>query len=132
MIKLKNKKRLVRECIAVWEDTDEAGVTTTQDIRVRYFDRSVRELKVQTQWHDRKAKEDPNQIIWLSDTLPFVVESLPDIEGLDGKPIRTQFDKDGVPTRETVANFEEIPKKNLEAINKAIYDDLSPKDQPSK
>lgn len=132
MIKLSKRAPLVRECTAIYQFTDSTGKVKEEEIRVRYFSLTVADLKIQKGWHTAKAEEDPNQIIWLSDTLPFSVESLPDITGLDGKPIKTVFDENGIPTRETVENFELIPKHNLEAINKAILDDLAPKDQPSK
>ncbi len=132
MIKLKNKRALVRECTAIYEETDDKGEVVSEEIRVRYFSKTVKELKLQTKWHRQKADEDPTQILWLSDTLPFIVESLPDIEGLDGKPIKVEYDKDGYPTAKTVENFEAIAKHNLQAIEKAIADDLAPKEQPSK
>lgn len=132
MIKLRSKKALVRETTADYEYTDDSGNSVTENIRVRYFSKTVAELKVQHRWHKEKAEADPTQILWLSDTLPFVVESLPDIEGLDGKPIKCKYDKDGYPTQDTVENFEAIAKHNLQAIEKAIADDLAPKEQPSK
>jgi hypothetical protein len=60
--------------------------------------------------------------IWLSQSLSKRLKALPDLEGHDGsKPIKI-----------TPENLERIAIRNLEAIEKAIADDLAPKEQPSK
>ena len=131
MIKTAGSQRLVRECMAQYEYTNDKGETVVDDIRVRYFSLTIGNMKQQQEWIREIAKADPNRIIWLSETLPFSVHSLPDVAGQDGKPIISKFDKNGVPTPATVANFDAIARTNLEAIRDAIADDLSPKAQPS-
>lgn len=132
MIKLKTAQRLVRETTAAYETNDEKGELTTQTIRVRYWSLSIREMKEQRIALEAMFKDRGDDIIWLSDTLPYRVESLPDIEGLDGKPIKTEFDTKGKPTKKTTENFEAIARHNLAAIDRAITEDLTPKDQASK
>lgn len=134
MIKLAGQKPLIRETTAPFETTADDGTLVTEDIRVRYLSHSIARLRdnavrIQKLIDEARDKGEP---LWLSSTLPFQIESLPDIAGLDGKPIVVAFDKDGNPTAKTFKNFEAIARHNLEAIQKAITDDLAPKEQPSK
>jgi len=121
MIKLKTNNKLVRQTTADYEYTDADGVNHIEQIRVRYYSLPISELREQRLKLETIAREDPGRIIWLSDTLPDVLESLPDILDEKGKPIAI-----------TKENLDLIARNNLEAINKAIIDDLAPKDQPGK
>jgi len=58
---------------------------------------------------------------WLSKKLASKIESLPDLEG----------DKKGQPFAITADNLENLSLSNLEAIEKAIDEDLAPKLPPS-
>ncbi len=120
MIKL-NSSRLVRQTTAPFEYTDAKGETVTEDIRVRYYMLTVAERKAQRQRIKDVSDRDPQAIIWLSETLADVLESLPDITGDDGKPIDI-----------TIDNLDQIAGHNLEAINNAITADLTPKEPASK
>ena len=135
MIKL-TQQCTVRECTAPFTIRNEKGQAETVDIRVRYFSHSIaqkRELGnkinalVAASSDPEREKRRP---VFLSDTLPLIVESLPDIAGLDGKPIVVKLNAKGDPTPQTMANFEAITAENLEAIDRAINEDLRPKDQP--
>lgn len=136
MIKL-TQQSAVRECTAPFlVRNDKTGETETVDIRVRYFSHSIaqkREIanKINALVNASRV-EDPakRRPVFLSDTLPYVIESLPDLAGLDGKPIVVQFDRNGVPTAKTIANFEAILADNLTAIDRAIDEDMTPKEQP--
>ena len=131
MIKTAGSQRLVRECMANYEYTDDKGETVIEEIRVKYFALTTADMKRQKAWIQDQAEADPNRIIWLAETLPFSVHSLPGVAGQDGKPIVSKFDKNGVPTKATVEHFENIARNNLEAIRDAISEDVRPKEQPS-
>lgn len=135
MIKLGT--RLVRETTAHYEYTDGDELKTEQ-IRVRYYSFTIaeqREMFTKIRAIAEKKKSKPvaeREPIWLSDEMPFRIESLPDIAGLNGKPIKPEFDKNGLPTDATTKNFEAISARNLELIQKAINEDQRPKEQPVK
>lgn len=131
MIKTAGSQRLVRECTANYEYINEKNETVTEEIRVKYFSLTIADIKRQQAWIRDIADKDPNRILWLSETLPFSVHSLPGVAGQNGKPIITKFDKNGVPTPATVADFDGIARHNLEAIRDAIAADMVPKEQPS-
>jgi len=135
MIKL-SQQSTVRECTAPFKVRTDKGTIETTDIRVRYFSHSIAQKRiigakitslVQSGIEADFAKR---RQIFLSDTLPLMIESLPDICGLDGKPIVVKLDRKGDPTPATIANFEAITDENLTAIDRAISEDLVPKDQP--
>jgi len=80
MIKLGSK--LIRETTAPFQYTDEStGETKTEEIRVRYFSHTIAEIranaaKIQAEIDAAKERGEP---LWLSATLPYQIESLPDI-----------------------------------------------------
>lgn len=120
MIKL-NATPTVRECKAPYEYEDGNGKLVTKEIRVRYFSRTVAQLKRMQAAAKARAEDDPDAIVWLSDSLLERIESLPDIEGPDGQPLAI-----------TIENLDLLDTKNLKAIGDAIDADLVPKEQPSK
>jgi hypothetical protein len=67
-----------------------------------------------------KAAETPGSTLWLSDTLPEMLHSLPDIVDEKNKAIKI-----------TAANLERLDAFVLQAIHKAIADDMVPKTTPS-
>lgn len=134
MIQVSATRPAIRQTTANFEYTNEGGETKVEEIVVRYFSRSIAQMrdvdaKVRTLFEKALEKKEP---LWLSLTLPFLIESLPGVAGLDGKPIKCEFDKEGFPTEATIANFEAMPRHNLNAIEKAINEDMAPKEQPSK
>ncbi len=134
MIKLNANRPAIRETTAMYEYTNDAGETKSEEITIRYFAHSIGQLrdihaKARELFSKAKEKEEP---AWLSLTLPFQVESLPGIAGLDGKPLKSVLDAKGYPTAKTIANFEAMPRHNLNAIERAITEDLIPKEQPIK
>ena len=131
MIKTAGTHRLVRECTAPFQYVNDSGDTVTEEITVKYYVRSVGEIKQQQATFNAMGRKDPNRMVWLSETLALTVHSLPGVAGQDGKPIISKYEKDGMPTPATIANFDGISRSNLEAIRDAIHDDLSPKDTPS-
>lgn len=120
MIKL-NSSRLVRQTTAPFEYTNDAGEIVTEQIRVFYRMLTVGERKQQMQRIKDAVERDDKSILWLSETLADVIDELPDILGDDGKPIAI-----------TIENLDRIAAYNLDAIDKAITADLTPKEQASK
>ncbi|MBV9214820.1 MAG: hypothetical protein JO053_01480 [Acidobacteria bacterium] len=126
MPKISEKTVLVRETTAPWESNDSKGKTVIEDIPVRYFCRTTKELKKIREDAMAKAKaagEDPDSVEfpWLSTLLVNQIESLPTVTDEDDKPIAI-----------TVENLDRIPAINLQAIYKAIEDDNVPKPRPSR
>lgn len=137
MIKL-TTDRIVRECTAPYEYNAEDGTLQVEEIRVRYYSLTLAELKQvrsdalarMAEQRERAEKAKANKsgkaefeiedFPWLSDQLVLKLAGLPDIGGPDGKPISI-----------TVENLDKISAVNLRAIEKAIDEDLAPKDQPS-
>lgn len=119
MIKLDTAKRNVRETKCNYIYTDAENAEHTAEIRVRYFSLTVRELK---EFQARQAAADKaGEKVWSSDILAERVESLPDLGDTEGKPFTI-----------SVELFDSMDLRNVEAIQKAISEDTSPKEQPSK
>jgi hypothetical protein len=122
MIKVNPKNRTVRECTAPYEYTNDKGETVTEQIRVRYFSRTIVEAKENYAELQKLATEDPERIVWTSETLVRRgLESLPDLSDEHGKPLTI-----------TVENLDKLEGRNLDAILTAINNDTAPKEQPSK
>lgn len=121
MIEVSGKKRTVRECTAEFEKDD----GTTETITVRYFDRTLVEMKAAMAAAEklRSKKKDVTveDFPWVSDQLAKQLESLPDLTLEGGNPFEI-----------TAANLDLLTARNLRAIEAAIEDDSRPKSlQPS-
>lgn len=120
-----NGQRNVRECTSQFE-YEEDGEQKTDEIRVRYFSQTVAELKqlrldALAKFNAaKKGKAAETEFPWVSNTLAKRLESLPDLEGEDGKPFAI-----------TVENLDTLSIINLRAIEAAIEEDVRPKSQPS-
>jgi hypothetical protein len=125
MIKVDDKERVVRETTAPYE-YKEKGELKTGEIRVRYYSETLAELKQQRNDAVRvsnaikEGKADEIEFPWLSNKLAKKLESLPDLAGADGKPLKITPD-----------NLDKLTAVNLRAIEAAIENDLVPKSQPS-
>lgn len=104
------KDRAVREITAKYETTS----GKIEDIRVRYYSPTVAETRRNSE--DVDAKRKAGEIVWVSDTLAQMIESIPDLVDVKGKPfkIAPEF-------------LESLSITNLLAIDKAIREDLDPK-----
>lgn len=114
MIKLDAKERTIRECKAPYQFT-EKGELKTEEIRVQYYSLKIKELKDYFAEIEAKAK-DAETIVWLSETLAKRIHALPDILDDKDKPIAI-----------TIENLDKIDIPNLEAIKKAIDEDVKGK-----
>lgn len=115
MIKIDAKQRTVRECIAPFQFT-EKGEIKTEDIRVRYYSLTWNEIQAQHAALAKIVKDNPQETIWPHESLVDRIESLPDLHGPDGKPLKI-----------TAKNLGDLDTKNLEAIKKAIDEDFAGK-----
>ncbi len=126
MIKITGtNQRNVRECTAPFEYT-EGGELKVEEIKVRYFSQTVGEMKEERNGRRQiavaapkkgaKKTEQEDSFPWVSNKLAEQLESLPDIAGKDGKPMKI-----------TVENLDLISVNNLYAIEIAISRDLVPK-----
>jgi len=120
MIKVAGTERTVRECSAPYEYT-EKGQTKTDQIQVFYYSLTIKEIKDYQLKLTAIAKKDPGTVIYLSETLAERLHSLPDLADAKGKPLAI-----------TVENLDAIDIRNLEAIRKAIDEDLAGKALPNK
>ncbi len=114
-IKINATKRSIRECTAPFQQDG-----TKQNIRVLYYSFKIKELKDHQARVEEKAKQNPDAIIWLSETLSERLHSLPDLTDANGKEFKITAD-----------NLDLIDVENLEAIKRAIDEDVSGKSRPS-
>lgn len=121
MIKIDANHRTVRTTSAPFQFSNGNGEIQTEQITVRYYSLKIKDIKARRAALEQKAKDDPTAIVWLSETLAESLESLPDLTDEKGKPLAI-----------TVENLDAIDLPNLEAIKKAIDDDISGKAQPDK
>ena len=114
MIKLSelnsSQGRIVRETTAPILIV-EKGEERTETIRVRYYSLSIKEGKE----YRKKLEEGGGESYW-SDLLFPIVAGLPDIVDGKGKPVKVTLDV-----------LESLNSLNLQAIHKAIQEDLRPK-----
>jgi len=108
-------QKIIRATSAPFEYQDGAEVKS-KTIVVRYFGRTVKELKEQRLDIQTRAKNNPDEVIWLSETLAKRLHSLDELpEGFD----------ENFEISET--SLDEVDAKNLEAIRDAIEKDENPK-----
>lgn len=118
-IKVGNE-RTVRECLAPYTYTVD-GKPVTEDIRVEYYSLTIEEMKAYRKDLEAKIAENPEAVIWMSETLAPRLHALPDLTDAKGKPFEI-----------TLANLEKVPLENLDAIKTAIDEDLAGKSRPAK
>lgn len=88
------------------------------DMRAVYETTSIKEMKERLAEATKRAKDNPDDVVWLSDNLinQYKLMALPDIVDDNEKPIKL--------TSEILESFEVY---NLNAIKSAIEGDLNPK-----
>lgn len=108
------QKPITHECTAPFVHADDSGEVKTHQIRVRYRSLTTQEIKARRAELIERQKTDPNDLVYLSETLAKRIESLPDLIGEDGQPLEI-----------TEQFLESLLVENLQAIDKAIADDAS-------
>lgn len=95
---------------------EEGGELVEKQIRVCYYDYTTKQLKEQQAKFEADTKENPNALVWNTDALLTRLHSLPDIVDADGKPVEITLDF-----------LDALDVKNVQAIKKAIEEDVNPK-----
>jgi hypothetical protein len=113
-------KETVRECLASYKYTVD-GKPVAEDIRVQYYSLTIHEMKAYRKDLEERIAENPEAVIWMSETLAPRLHALPDLTDEKGKPFAI-----------TIENLEKIPLENLDAIKTAIDEDLAGKSRPAK
>jgi hypothetical protein len=118
MIKTSNSK-LIRQTKAQWEYEDGTEIKSAE-ITVKYFGRTTKEFREQREEIYRRVKEDPNFVLFHSDTLLKRLHSLPDLGDEEGKTLKI-----------TQEWLDAQDLKNLQSLVTAIEEDESPKSMTS-
>lgn len=126
MIKVTGTQRMVRQTTSPFEYQNENGELTTGEITVRYYVQTAKEARdrheaARTAYKQAKESGELIPFEYYTDTLSQRLESLPDLETEGGKKFAI-----------TPENLGMLTVPNINAIHKAIEDDQSPKEQPSK
>ncbi|MBK8468087.1 MAG: hypothetical protein IPL32_19920 [Chloracidobacterium sp.] len=125
MIKI-GKTRVVRECTAPYEYSDDKGERKVDEIAVQYYCFTTADIKASRIEAQTRRKEDPGYVPYDTEFLLPRLHALPELADEKGKALS----KDN--GNLTVENLDKIETVNITAIWKAIETDLAPKEQPSK
>ena len=106
-------QKIIRTTSAPFEYMEGTEVKTKK-ITVRYVGRTVKELKEQRASIENRAKENPNQVVWLSESLAKRLNALEDLP------------EDFANLQITEEGLDELDVKNLEAIRDAIDENENP------
>mgnify|MGYP003594762879 CR=1 FL=1 len=115
MIKIDAKKRTIRETTCPFHYS-ENGELKSEEIRVRYYSFTWNEIQAEHARIAELIKNDPLATVWPNETLAERIAELPDLQDAKGKPF--------VISAKTLGDLD---TKNLDAIKKAIDEDLSGK-----
>lgn len=125
-IQISENNPTVRECKADYEYTNDKGKLVTEQITVKYRDRTIADMKkamVEAEARRKKAESGETTATeafpWLSAQLAAIVVELPDLVEA-GKPIEISEE-----------NLDKLSIVNLRSIEAAIEADVRPKSQPS-
>ena len=116
MIKITAPQRFVRETTAPFIYAVEDGTEQTKDIRVQYYSSTWNEVQEQHASLAAKVADDPTQTIWPHETFAKRVHALPDLADAKGKPFAI-----------TAENLGMLDIRNLDAMKKAIDEDIAGK-----
>lgn len=124
MSDISDAQRAAAKAIREWEEATEKAEAKPDDKTLKENARKMAdkadELSVAAREKAKTAADNREQA-WLSHQLAKRLESLPDLADAKGKAFEI-----------TIENLDALPFHNLQAIEKAIDDDLAPKEQPSK
>ncbi len=119
-IKVGAESRTIHETTAPYQHMVD-GSLETSDIIVQYHSQTTAEIRQRRADMTARLAEDPEAVVWLSETLAASLHALPDLTDSKGKPFAI-----------TVENLDTIEVPNLEAIKAAIDKDIAGESQPSK
>jgi len=129
MITVTTSKPTVRETKADYQFTED-GEMKTESIRVQYYSFTTKRLKEMRS--DVKAKLDAGEALWHSDTLADQLHGLPDLVDEKKRPCFVPHEGDEQKRIKAIEFLDTLIVGNIDAIKKAIDEDVSPKEQPNK
>lgn len=115
-------KKIIRRTTAPFEFVNGDGELETREITVEYYSLSTKHVKDATAAALKKLKENPGETQWFSEIYVERIHALPDL--LDPKTKKAY--------KITIDFLDSLDLRNLDAIRKAIEEDVRPKEQPSK
>lgn len=130
MITVTATKPTIRETTANYQHMNGDGKMTSSEIRVQYYSFTTKRLKDLRA--EVKAKIDAGEALWHSDSLADQLHGLPDLVDAKNKPCFVPHEGDEKKRAAAIQFLDSLDVGNIDAIKKAIDEDVAPKEQPNK